>query len=53
MLTHVNKKEPEKPIIIQAATNALTPVRIRQKYALLLYKFNIRPINIFAIHNLI
>jgi len=26
----MNKKEPEKPILNQAAAKALTPVRIRQ-----------------------
>jgi len=36
MRTHVNKKEPEKPILIQPAYTS-TQVRIRKKYDLLLY----------------
>jgi len=39
MRTHRNKKKPEKPIHNQAATKALTLVRIRKKYDLLLYEF--------------
>ena len=33
----MNKKKPKNPILNQAAAKALTPVRIRKKYDILLY----------------
>jgi len=36
MRTHINKKEPENPILNLTAPKVLTPVRIRKKYDLLL-----------------